>query len=346
MGEVTLRHVQHLAAHRTRIQHGAFRYRSRAAHVCVAVPCAMMIIVIIGDDVDVRDPRIADVDSAEVTAAAAIPRHKRLTKSQRAPAIRRSAAESNTDSPAATTKPGHKCGSVHRTRIIRSRGPSPISAVRNPAAIVEGSKSPRLIIHPSPSPGIDPNPVSVAIGRPTNCDTSRPPDWTVLRYFSPGSIFIQIAGADHIGSNILSGTIFIFTLVAYDSPLIKSIQSWRRREAMRHGSAIGKPGLFFGFDPDRRAFAGSITFTFENCNCTCITFGLNFKAIFTRFLHSERHIGSVNLVNFAVVKFAQVETQCALMQLHLDGSIIEVGKCETGLAVHAKNAGAHAQLSA
>ena len=102
---------------------------------------------------------------------------------------------------------------------------------------------------------------------------------------------------------------------------------------MRHGSAIGKPGLFFGFDPDRRAFAGSITFTFENCNCTCITFGLNFKAIFTRFLHSERHIGSVNLVNFAVVETPDAHIQRALMQLHLNTVVADTGQCQARFRV-------------
>jgi hypothetical protein len=184
----------------------------------------MMIVVIVGDDIDISDPCIADVHAAKISAAAAIPRHKRLTKSQRAPAIRRSTAESNTDSPAATTKPGHKCRSIYGTRINRSRGPSPISAVGNPAAIVEGSKSPWLIIDPCPSPRIDKNPMSITIRRPTNCHMSWSPHWTVLRNFAPGTIFIEVAGANHVSRNILPGTVFIFTLVAYDSPLIKPVK--------------------------------------------------------------------------------------------------------------------------
>jgi hypothetical protein len=56
---------------------------------------------------DIGDARIGDIHPIEVTAARAIPRDERLTKSQRAPTEASAETESKAGSPTRATEPCH-----------------------------------------------------------------------------------------------------------------------------------------------------------------------------------------------------------------------------------------------
>ena len=75
-----------------------------------ATPSAMIVDVVvvvnIVDGGDIRDPRIADIHVAEITAAYSVPRNERLTKSQRAPAEASTESEADVRTPARAAKPG------------------------------------------------------------------------------------------------------------------------------------------------------------------------------------------------------------------------------------------------
>ena len=71
-----------------------------------AVIVDVVVVVNIVDGGDVRDPRIADVHVAEITAAHSVPRDERLTKSQRAPAKASAESEAEVHTPARAAKPG------------------------------------------------------------------------------------------------------------------------------------------------------------------------------------------------------------------------------------------------
>jgi hypothetical protein len=63
------------------------------------------VVINIGD-VDIRDARVRDVHAIKIATAHAIPRHKWLTESQRAPAVAaESAAKANTHSPSRPAEP-------------------------------------------------------------------------------------------------------------------------------------------------------------------------------------------------------------------------------------------------
>src|SRR5258708_40340386 len=97
------------------------------------------VVVDIGDVRNIRDMRVGDVHLVEVAAAHAVPGNVGLAKTQRAPAIAVSAAEANSYAPSPTAKPRHQGGSIVRTRVDRSRSPTPVIVVVNPAAVVERS---------------------------------------------------------------------------------------------------------------------------------------------------------------------------------------------------------------
>jgi hypothetical protein len=61
--------------------------------------------IVVGDAVDIGDPRIPNVDVAEVARAGVIPREEGFTESQWAPAETSTEAETKSDSEAGSAPP-------------------------------------------------------------------------------------------------------------------------------------------------------------------------------------------------------------------------------------------------
>src|SRR6201987_3462654 len=113
------------------------------------------------DRVEIRD--IAPVQAANVSRIAAVARPIGLAGREREPADARLGAVGHTqpDAPGAEEGDhgGHVSGGLHKL----ARDPNPVLADKGPAAVVRRSKSPRLIVYPSPAPRGDPAPMAVAI---------------------------------------------------------------------------------------------------------------------------------------------------------------------------------------
>src|SRR5580704_9940138 len=101
--------------------------------------------------------------------------------------------------------PGYQRGSINRAdisltpAIIRFPGPghpAPGAFDVNPAAIMEGRKAPRLIVHPGVSPRSDIGPVAVVIGSPASFCRVGIPHIAVFSRGSPATILIKILVAD------------------------------------------------------------------------------------------------------------------------------------------------------
>src|SRR5208337_2657422 len=139
-----------------------------------------VVVVIVRNVGDVRNAGVADVDVAEIASATTAPPWVEwLSPTQRSPAPAPTTAPAETeppaDSPARTAKPGHHRRSVPRPHPVGARSPSPIAAGIHPAPIVKWRETPRRVIDPGPSPGINPHPVSVTIRRPIRSHGCRYP---------------------------------------------------------------------------------------------------------------------------------------------------------------------------
>jgi len=104
------RHFRHGFVHWRRVGQRALWRGSKSAwpvHVRVERIRSLRVIVeIIGDVVDVRDPRIGNVHVVEISTASAVPGIERFTKSQRAPAKAHSApTTTKSETPAPTPSP-------------------------------------------------------------------------------------------------------------------------------------------------------------------------------------------------------------------------------------------------
>src|SRR5262249_50736784 len=146
------------------------------------------VIVVVGaidvvDDGGIANKRVVDVHVTNVGAAAAIPRMKGFAPTEREPAD--TATETKAEAPVRATNEADKGRSIHWIGGVRPRPPPPAPANERPAAIVIGSKAPRLVADPRPAPRANPVPVAVAVRRPTGVDFGRIPDVPVVRNFVP-----------------------------------------------------------------------------------------------------------------------------------------------------------------
>jgi hypothetical protein len=99
---------------------------------------------------NVGDASISDVYVLNVTRAGPIPGNEYFARSQREPSNATAHADSNAKS--STSDKCNQSRRVNRSDSYGSGDPAPAAACKCPSAIVERSKAPRLILHPSPSP--------------------------------------------------------------------------------------------------------------------------------------------------------------------------------------------------
>src|SRR4029077_8554889 len=150
-----------------------------------------VVVKIVGYVRNVCDVRIADVDISEVERASSVPGKEGVSKAARAPAKSAAKAKTKRYSPSRATKPGAQRRSIKRANVVRTGGPSPVSAGIDPATVVEGSEAPRGVIYPSPSPWINPSPVAVVIRRPSGSNRGNP-HRTVVRCLTPSTVLVEI----------------------------------------------------------------------------------------------------------------------------------------------------------
>ena len=148
----------------------------------------------------VDNRRICDVHARNVFPARVVRRDVDIARPKRKPTYRRSSAESNGNihSPSASkAHPCHERRGINRSQGDRTRYPAPGITEMSPAAVVIRRESPGLIVNPTPSPRIDPCPMTVVIGRPIGRHVAGHPALTILRDVTPRSIFIEILVSHH-----------------------------------------------------------------------------------------------------------------------------------------------------
>ncbi len=289
--------------------------------------------------IDIHDPRVADVHAAEVAKASAIPWEERLTEAQRAPS-ETSQGEAEVDTPARAAKPGHQCWCIDWTGVNRPRRPSPVAARVHPAAIVEGSVSPGCVIDPGPTPRLNPDPVTILIRSPTRRHGTWNPHRTVRRDFTPHAVVIEVFVADRSRRHVARRQGSVLTLIAHRAPAIETVVGRGFGRRMGHRVSIGEANLLVRVNPHSRPLTGGIAFTLADGHDTRVAIRIHIKSIVSRLLNGERHVGSVDFVDFAAKQMADMQVQCSLVEFYLHGAVADVRQREACLRAHAHGAGA------
>ena len=175
-----------------------------------------------GGVIDIRDGGgvdrgVADIHLVHVATADLVRRHVNFARTQREPS--HIAAET----PAASADEDHQRRCIHGPHIHRSGYPAPAAAHGYPASIVEGRIAPGGIIDPRVSPGSNPVPVALAIGRPAWGDIVWVPDVTIVPIVAPASMVIQIFVADDIAGHILRRGRIIVAMIATVGPVVELV---------------------------------------------------------------------------------------------------------------------------
>src|SRR5262249_56196262 len=110
-----------------------------------------------------------------------------------------------------------------RTRIIGSRAPAPSAANVVPTSIVKWRITPRRVVNPSPAPGTNVTPIAVAVRSPANVDDSWIPNVAIFGNFIPSAVVIEVAVANGVAANILTGNGIVFFSVAAICPTVKAV---------------------------------------------------------------------------------------------------------------------------
>jgi hypothetical protein len=290
--------------------------------------------------VQVAEPVVPEVHAREVPKADAVPGDEWFAKTQRTPSEAPAEADPKSESAA---KPRNQRRSVVRTSIVRSRSPSPEAAGINPPTIVERRISPRLVLNPGPPPRILVNPVPVRIRRPTGCDC-RSPDVAVVRSVAPGSVLVEIIGADNVGRNITGRFGVIEAVVAIACPLIEGVRGGRRMRVDCHRRPIAEANLFVGENPDRRTVSGRFAFATPHGDDGLIAVRVHIKTIIARLQYGERLVGRVHFVFLIVIQVAHMKIQSSLVELKLHEIVGYVSDGKAALRTNARYAGANADF--
>jgi hypothetical protein len=98
--------------------------------------------------------------------------------------------------------------------------------------------------------------------------------------------------------------------------------------------------------PNRRALPSGLAFTLPYSNDGRICIGIDVEAVIATLVNGERYVLGIDLINFAVVQFAHMHVQRALMQLHLHRIVGDIGHRQTAFRINAHQPRAQIQLGA
>jgi hypothetical protein len=139
-----------------------------------------------------RDVRVADVYLVHVAAAYLIWRHVNFTRTKGEP------ADVVPEPSRTTAEENHEGGSIHGMNFRWPSDPSPTSASRDPAPVVERSVAPAGIIYPGIAPRRDPIPMTGMIRCPARFYSARVPDMTVVGIVAPVAVVVEIFVANNV----------------------------------------------------------------------------------------------------------------------------------------------------
>src|SRR5882762_5473783 len=88
---------------------------------------------------------------------------------------------------------------------------------------MERSKAPWLIIYPRIAPRRNPNPMPVAIWRPSYNGSVREPDRSVFRRAAPSAVFIKVLVTDRFVRDVSARRRMVFAAIALVGPTLQVI---------------------------------------------------------------------------------------------------------------------------
>ena len=294
----------------------------------IGIPAVVVIVV----DGGVIEHRVGVVHPRKVTLARLVRREIRLTRTQREPSYRRSRADgkaqAETGAASSSANPRHQRRRIDGSHAIRSGYPAPAAAKGSPAAIVIRSESPRCVVHPGPTPGRDPGPMPVMIGRPACGDRSRHPHLAIAGLIAPAAVLIQVVIAGHFAGNVTRRLRLVFPAVARGAPLVPCIGSRSGCEVVVDLIVAPHDYPLARIDRERLPSARHLTLPIANRDDGGLGIGIGVDAVFAGTKQSEGQVGRVDLENLILREIAHADRERPFRKPDLHGLVVQVQKLE------------------
>ncbi|PYT47146.1 MAG: hypothetical protein DMG47_02490 [Acidobacteria bacterium] len=311
-------------------------------------------VVVVVVDNDVVHRRVGNIDVCNVGAADAIRRHVDFTRRKREPGHADSTAATDSDAHAEVrpADPGDESRGVNRAHVGhthdcagRARHPAPHAADDNPAAVMEGSKSPGLIINPGPAPRGNPNPMPVAIRSPTDNSGVWKPNVAIFGNGAPASVLIEVFVTNDIGRNIARGLRVIFAPVTVTAPAVEVVAVVT--ETLNVGIELvgtGKRASFPRMNGVGGAAAGDFTLAIADQDNRGVARFVDVDFVVAGAQNGEGEVGRIDFESLVLVKAAHTHVQDAFGDADLHRAIVEIQKRKASVAGKADRCGADVEL--
>src|SRR5271157_1146734 len=292
-----------------------------------------MDVVDVGYVRDIDVVYIGHVNLAQIDIAVVIPGKERLAWTERKPGHHTADAEAHRKSRTAGER--HERRTINRRYGNRPGYPTPPRADQQPASKMKRRESPGGSVHPGPAPGLNPDPASKAVRRPSDGYARRIPYWPVRRDGLPSSILVQIVESRNVGADVLARMRIEERLVPLVTPLIEAV-GWRQadradlhwlRATQLHGlpaahrlvEIVSRDLHLSAVDGDERA----------------VLVRIGFDPIVPRLRNGDGGKGSIHFDLIAGTQFVSGDPYGSLPQSKLDHLIIQLSGGQIGLLRHA-----------
>src|ERR1700730_3464911 len=190
------------------------------------------------------------------------------------------------------------------------------------------SKTPRLVVHPRPTPWADPIPVARAVRSPAGGNFVRIPNVTILGLFAPRAMIIKIAVADHVTRNVSRGNGIVFLPVALAGPSIKSVGAGGSFDVVFDIVTVRACELcaLTSVDVVGLAAGSDFAFTADDRHARRFAAFIDIDAKRARLLDNECKARGVHLVQITFAQFSYTEIDAAFGEAHLRDVFIQVQK--------------------
>jgi hypothetical protein len=170
------------------------------------------------------------------------------------------------------------------------------------------------------------------------------PDGTVRGDLAPYAVVVKIFVADYSRRNVPRRYRFIFPLVARTAPAIEPVECRRLRNRVFKRVAVAEAHLFIRLDPHARSVTCGVPLALANSDDCCVTIRVHIEAIITGFLHGERDVRGVDLIDFGTKQMAHMKIQGALMQFNLNSAVVDICQGQAALRIQSEDAPADVQF--
>ena len=298
-----------------------------------------LVVIDIGDGRRVH-PGVAGIDAFHVPTTRGISGYIDFAGTQWEPAhITAASAGRNGHAKIRSADKGDECWRVHRLNVNRTGNPSPSTAERDPAAVMEWCVTPGGVIYPGPAPGRDPHPVAVAVRSPSGLHRRRRPNIAIGWIGVPCAVGIQIFIAHDVRGDVSRRPRSVVLAVAGRAPIVEivGIAHGDKLSVEIVGTSAGKRSALSLVQVVAAAATGYLSVTLPHNRHRRVSVTSDLKAILARLGHSKCLIGGIDLEDFAVVQAPYTEIKRSVCQLDLYGTVVEIKEGESGVLVHANH---------